>query len=152
MERAFSWIPSSEPHETQLGNWNFKEFKLGIEAKHVDDVCKEEEASCFETEQSELSLPTKLAHLGLHDQPTKTPMKTAIQRGAMNNTSSPKTSTIVGLRKISKKTETTAMAKKPKCPNPKPKQTKKKKILEQTQKWKEKRRKTLDSIGYKCVR
>lgn len=86
------------------------EVKLGIEIPHVDDVGgdEDEEDDSF-CELSNKSLPTTVTHLGRHDHPTKTPIITAIQRGVMNFTSSPNTSTIEGLRKISSNAEAKAI-------------------------------------------
>jgi hypothetical protein len=104
---------SSVVQETQLGSWNFKAFKLGIEGKHVDNdvVVGDAGEASLDSEQ-----PKILAHLGFHAHPTKTPTITATQRGAMNIMSSLSTSTIVGLRKISNKVESKAITPQPKIP------------------------------------
>ena len=60
-------------------------------------------------EVGKVSLDKTLAHLGFHAHPTKTPTRTAIQRGDMNINNSLNTSTIVGRCKISNKTETKAI-------------------------------------------
>jgi hypothetical protein len=106
--------------ETQLGSWNFKAFKLGIEGKHVDNdvVVGDAGEASLDSEQ-----PKILAHLGFHAHPTKTPTITATQRGAMNIMSSLSTSTIVGLRKISNKVESKAITPQPKPPNGNSKKT-----------------------------
>jgi hypothetical protein len=85
------------------------EVKLGIEIPHVDDVGGDEDEDDSFCELSNKSLPTTVTHLGRHDHPTKTPIITAIQRGVMNFTSSPNTSTIEGLRKISTNAEAKAI-------------------------------------------
>lgn len=94
----------------QPGNCNFNKLNMGIEPKPA--IRKEEDEAgdeFFDTEDARFS-PPKVAHLGFHDQPTKTPIITAIHRGAMNIISSPTTSVIVGLCKISRKTENKAMS------------------------------------------
>lgn len=67
------------------------------------DVSDFPEAFAEET-QSNISLP-KLAHLGFHAQPTRTPKITAIHNGAISTMSSLNTSPIVGFLRISRKTE-----------------------------------------------
>lgn len=54
----------------------------------------------------------RLAQLGFHDHPTKTPTRTAIQMGAINIPSSNITSPKVGLCKISSKAATKPIIKK----------------------------------------
>lgn len=119
-------VPSSEMPEMQLGSWgSLNELKLGMEA---DNFCsktipgEEEEEGVeveveVEVEELEESFPEReteksplklAAHLGFHVQPTKTPTKTAIQRGAANIISSVMISPIEeeGLWKISIKSDT----------------------------------------------
>lgn len=113
----------------QLGIGKLKELKLGKDPNNEKDVDEGLESS--ETEESNISLP-KLAHFGFHVHPTKTPTTTATQRGAIKIISSPSTSTILGLPKISAKTEIKAI---PNRRKKKMKQNKKKNPQIQSNRW-----------------
>lgn len=104
------WTPLSENQEMKLGICGFSKLKLGIEVEKVCKMVPEEEAEDEEElGVAEESFPKnsqlKLAHLGFHAHPTKTPTRTAIHRGAINTISSAMTSAIVGLCKISSRAE-----------------------------------------------
>lgn len=82
-----------------------------MEVKQAEDIGDDDDKYCLETETSLKSFPTKLTHLGFHAQPTKTPITTAIHTGAKNMKSSPNASSILGLRRISNKTESKIISK-----------------------------------------
>lgn len=108
-EKADSfWSPKLRGQEMQLGNWNLNELKLGIEAKQVNKEGDGAVEVSFGTTLSNKSL-RKLAHLGFHAHPTKTPTITAIQSGAINIKRSPDISKIVDLLKIPNKAESKAI-------------------------------------------
>jgi hypothetical protein len=93
--------------EMQLVNCNFSEFKLGIDENDGIKPKKDDKEEHFE-QSKESAL--RFTHLGFHAQPTITPMRIAIQRGAINATSSVNTSKIVGRCKISNKAESKAIS------------------------------------------
>ncbi|CAL5433560.1 unnamed protein product [Camellia sinensis] len=88
----------------QLDNCNLNgfKFKFGMEQKPIGNEEEEEAPPAppppLEAEQSN-EFAMRFAHLGFHAQPTKTPTKIAIHRGAMSMNTSP----IVDRCKISNK-------------------------------------------------